>query len=214
MKIDVSGSKDRTSNLKHEQHSYAFFASLHNLSKCEQIQTRTKPCDVLWTLLGMKIVRWEQEMKSRMQRVMPSCLQQLPMIDFDFMGPGIDNISWLWSNACQCTLKSDFSSNMHFIRIGVLSLIESECWPIPYSHDVHELLPPFWREPRCQAASSCSWRFWSWQINSGTSCSFSNGNVRKRGLSCWTNFEPPSCGPNEALQAPNEKSLRPIRLPS
>ena len=28
-------------------------------------------------------------------------------------------------NACQCTLESDFSSNMHFIRIGVLSLIES-----------------------------------------------------------------------------------------
>lgn len=30
-------------------------------------------------------------------------------------------------NACQYTLKSDFSPNMHFIRIGVLSLIESEC---------------------------------------------------------------------------------------
>ena len=98
MKVDVSGSKDRTSNLKHEQHSYAFFASLHNLSTCEQIQTRTKPCDVLWTLLDMKIVRW----------VMPSCPEQLPMIDFDFMGPGRDNISWLWSMHVNALWKVTF----------------------------------------------------------------------------------------------------------
>ena len=129
VKIDVSGSKDRTSNLKHEQHSYAFFASLHNLSTCEQIQTRTKPCDVLWTLLGMKIVRWEQEMKSRIQRVMRSCPEQLPMIDFEIMGPGRDNISWLWSMHVNALWKVTFLQTCTSFALVYLASLKVSAGP-------------------------------------------------------------------------------------